>query len=100
MYTKLHCIDNNFNPIHDPSYQLNSFIQSGTFLTLILMGWIAVVIICVTKSISIWKGGIGNSQNVKNKNKYWLAYTFHELSLAALLFAHFYLFQFFYFSQA
>lgn len=64
------------------------------------MGWIAVVIICVTKSISIWKGGIGNSHNVKNKNKYWLAYTFHEISLAALLFAHFYLFQFFYFSQA
>jgi hypothetical protein len=77
MYTRLHCIDNNFNPIHDPSYELNSFVQSGTFLMLILMGWIAIVIICLTKSISIWKGGIGNSQSAKNKAKYWLAYCFH-----------------------
>ena len=77
MYTKLHCIDNNFNPIHDPSYQLNSFIQSGGFLSLILMGWIGVIIICLTKSISIWKGGIGNSLTSKNKPKYWLAYGFN-----------------------
>jgi len=67
---------------------------------MILMGWIGVLIICITKSISVWKGGIGNSQNIKNKQRYWLAYGFYEISLAALLFTHFYVFQFFYFSQA
>jgi hypothetical protein len=68
-------------------------------LTLILLGWIAAIVICVTKAISLWKGGISN-QPGKNMPKYWIVYGFHELSLAALLFAHFYIFQFFYFSLA
>lgn len=77
MYSQLHCIANNFNPIHDPNYELNTFIQSGGFLTLILMGWVGTIVICVTKSISLWKGGIGNNISGKNKPKYYLAYVFH-----------------------
>lgn len=57
------------------------------------------LIICVTKAVSIWKGGISNRPH-KNQGWYWAIYAFHELSLAALLFSHFFIFQFFYFSGA
>lgn len=77
MYSELHCIDNNFNPIHDPNYQINSFIQSGSFLTMILLGWVGTLVICVTKIISLWRGGIGNDKSIKSKAKYWLTYAFH-----------------------
>lgn len=100
IYQNLHCLSNNFNPIYDPNYELNSYIQSGSFLSLILGGWIAFIVICGTKSLSIWKGGIGNHLNAKNVPKYFFSYGFHELSLASLLFAHFYIFHFFYFSIA
>ena len=55
------------------------------------------LLICIVKGISIWKGGISNRPH-RNLTKYWVVYIFHELSLAAILFAHFYIFEFFYFS--
>jgi len=76
IYSELHCLDNNFNPIHDPTYQINTFVQSGGFLSFILTGWIIAIVICVVKVISISKAGIGN-QSDKNKEKYWLVYGFH-----------------------
>ena len=77
LYQELHCISNNFNPIHDPNYELNSFIQSGSFLALIILGWLAAIIICATKAISIWRGGVSNSIITKYKLKYWISYVFH-----------------------
>lgn len=68
-------------------------------MALLLTGWLCAILICVTKAISIWKGGISN-RPPKKQGKYWLVYAFHELTLAALLFAHFYIYQFFYFSGA
>lgn len=66
---------------------------------MLLTGWLTAIIICVIKAFSIWKGGISNRPH-KNLCKYWVVYAFHELSLAALLFSHFYIYQFFYFSGA
>lgn len=93
------CIDDHFDPITNPDYSLLTYIQSTGFLALLLCGWLVCILICVTKAISIWKGGISNRPH-KNLAKYWIVYAFHELSLAAILFAHFFLFQFFYFSGA
>ena len=76
-----------------------TYIQSSSFLALLLTGWLTALIICVVKAISIWRGGISNRPN-KDLCQYWLIYGFHELSLAALLFSHFYVYQFFYFSGA
>ena len=93
------CIADNFDPIYNPSYSLLAYIQSSQFLALLLSGWLVFIIICVTKSISIWKGGIGNRPN-KNLTKYFLVYGFFELGMATLLFCHFYLYHFFYFAGA
>ncbi len=57
----------------------------------------SAIIICVIKGLSIWKGGIANRPRKGNK-KFWIIYAFHELSIASLLFAHFFIYQFFYFS--
>lgn len=92
------CINNQFDPIYNPSYSLLTYVQSNSFLALLLTGWAACVLICVTKAISIWKGGISNRPN-KGAFKYFVIYGFHELSLAALLFSHFFIYQFFYFAS-
>lgn len=69
------CIPDNFNSSDDPSYSLLTYIQSTGFLALLLTGWLMVIIICATKAISIWKGGVGNRPS-KNLCKHWAVYTF------------------------
>ena len=91
------CINNQFDPVYDPNYSLLTYVQSPSFLALLLTGWLVIILICATKAISIWKGGISN-RPTKNMGKYMVIYAFHELSLASLLFAHFYIYQFFYFA--
>lgn len=91
------CIDDHFDPITNPDYSLLTYIQSSSFLALLLCGWLMALLICVVKAISIWKGGISNRPH-RNLTKYWIVYGFHELSLAAILFAHFFIFEFFYFA--
>lgn len=93
------CINNQFDPIYNPTYSLLDYVQSPSFLGLLLTGWMLCAIICVTKAVSIWKGGISNRPS-KNAGRYYVVYGFHELSLAALLYSHFYVYQFFYFSKA
>jgi hypothetical protein len=93
------CIDDNFDPINNPNYSLLTYIQSSDFLALILTSWAAIVIICVAKALTIWKGGIANRPK-KNIKKYYIVYAFQELSIASLLFAHFFIYQFFYFASA
>lgn len=93
------CINDNFDPIYNPDYSLLTYVQSSRFLALLLTGWLTAIMICVTKALSIWRGGISN-RPPKNQGKYWGIYAFHELTLAALLFAHFYIYQFFYFAGA
>ena len=93
-----YCINNQFDPIYNPSYSLLTYVQSPEFLALLLTGWLAIILICVTKAISIWKGGISNRPS-KNLGKYFVVYAFHELSLASLLYAHFFVYQFFYFAS-
>lgn len=95
---KYNCINNQFDPIYNPYYSLITYVQSSSFLMLLLSGWAAFLLICVTKAISIWKGGISNKPN-KSGKKYYVVYAFHELSLAALLFSHFYIYEFFYFAS-
>lgn len=91
------CINNQFDPVYNPSYSLLTYVQSPSFLALLLTGWMGILLICVTKAISIWKGGISN-RPTKSVGKYIVVYAFHELSIASLLFAHFFIFQFFYFA--
>lgn len=55
------------------------------------------MVICVIKALSIWRGGISNRPRKSNK-RYWVVYIFQELSISSLLFAHFFIYQFFYFS--
>lgn len=93
------CINDKFDPIYDPDYSLLTYIHSAGFLILILVGWALALVICTVKAISIWKGGISN-RPLKKQGRFWASYVFHELTLASLLFAHFYVFQFFYFSGA
>jgi hypothetical protein len=66
---------------------------------LLITGWITMGIICVIKGISMWKGGVSNRPD-KSQTRHWITYAFHELTLAALLFAHFYIYEFFYFAGA
>ena len=91
------CINDQFDPIYNPAYSLLTYVQSPSFLALLLTGWLAAALICLTKALSIWKGGISNRPS-KNLGKYLLVYGFHELSLASLLYAHFFIYQFFYFA--
>jgi hypothetical protein len=93
-----HCINNQFDPIYNPNYSLLTYVQSSSFLALLLTGWFMIILICVTKAISIWKGGISNRPQ-KSVTKYLVVYAFHELSLASLLYAHFFIYQFFYFAS-
>ena len=99
MQNKYNCINDQFDPIYNPDYSLLTYIQSPSFLVLLLTGWVTCILICVVKCVSIWKGGLSN-RPTKNIGKYFVVYAFHELSLAALLFAHFYIYQFFYFAGA
>lgn len=92
------CINNQFDPIYNPTYSLLTYVQSNSFLALLVTGWVTCFIICTTKAISIWKGGISNKPP-KGGLKYYVVYCFHELSLASLLFSHFYIYQFFYFAS-
>jgi hypothetical protein len=71
-----HCINNQFDPIYNPDYSLLSYVQSPPFLALLLTGWLAIILICVTKAISIWKGGISN-RPAKSQLKYFVVYGFH-----------------------
>jgi len=71
-----HCINNQFDPIYNPNYSLLTYVQSPSFLALLLTGWLAIVLICVTKALSMWKGGISNRPN-KNLPKYLVVYGFH-----------------------
>lgn len=64
---------------------------------MIFTGWVAALIICVIKGLSIWRGGISNRPRKPNR-RYWAVYAFQELCLASLLFAHFFIYQFFYFA--
>lgn len=93
------CLDDNFDPINNPSYSLLSYVQSGSFLALLMTGWVMCLVICVTKGVSMWRGGLSNRPE-RGLVKYLVVYGFHELSFAALLFAHFYIYQFFYFGLA
>ena len=92
------CINNQFDPIYNPTYSLLTYVQSSSFLALLITGWVTAILICVTKAISIWKGGISN-RPTKSPGKYYIVYGFHEFSLASLLFAHFFIYQFFYFAS-
>lgn len=97
MQNKYHCINDKFDPINNPDYSLFDYVKSTGFEVLIYMGWVGVAVICVIKGLSVWKGGIANRPRRNNK-RFWVVYAFQELSLASLLFAHFFIFQFFYFS--
>lgn len=70
------CLNNQFDPIYNPTYSLITYVQSPPFLGLLLTGWLVCVVICVTKAVSIWKGGISNRPN-KNALKYLVVYGFH-----------------------
>jgi hypothetical protein len=70
------CINNQFDPIYNPNYSLLTYVQSNSFLALLLTGWACCIIICVTKAISIWKGGISNKP-AKGGLKYYVVYGFH-----------------------
>jgi hypothetical protein len=61
-------------------------------------GWVIIVLICIGKSLMVWNAGISNKTE-KVGWRYWVVYGFHELSIASLLYMHFYLFEFFYFSK-
>lgn len=54
------CVDNNFDPVNNPSYSLINYVQSGGFLALLLTGWLTVIIIIILKAVAIWKGGISH----------------------------------------
>ena len=88
---KYQCIDESFNPIYNPEYSLLTYIQSPQFLALLLTGWLMLIVICATKAISLWKGGISNRPE-NNQTRHWITYAFYELTLASLLFAHFYIY--------
>lgn len=71
-----HCINNQFDPVYNPSYSLINYVQSPSFLGLLLSGWLVTIVICVTKAVSIWKGGISNRPS-KNTGKYFFIYGFY-----------------------
>jgi hypothetical protein len=96
---KYQCINDKFDPIYNPTYSLLSYVHSSDFSGLMIAGWATAIMICTIKAISIWRGGISN-RPTKNKCRFWLIYIFYELTMAELLFAHFYIFEFFYFSGA
>lgn len=71
-----HCINNQFDPVYNPSYSLINYVQSPSFLGLLMAGWLVSIVICVTKAVSIWKGGISNRPS-KNTGKYFFIYGFY-----------------------
>lgn len=95
---KYHCINNQFDPIYNPNFSLNSYIQTNEFVGVMISGWAFIVLVCLVKGFMIWNAGISNKTE-KSDWRYWFIYGFAELGLAALLYAHFYLYEFFYFSK-
>lgn len=75
MQNKYHCINDKFDPINNPNYSLYNYVTSSNFEALIFTGWIGVVVICVIKGLSIWRGGISNRPRKPNR-RYWAVYTF------------------------
>jgi hypothetical protein len=92
-----HCINNQFDPLYNPDFSLNSYIQTNEFVGVMISGWVFIVLVLLIKGIMIWNAGIGNKTD-KSNWRYWFIYGFAELSIAALLYAHFFLYEFFYFS--
>ncbi len=70
------CINNQFDPVYNPTYSLLTYVQSPSFLALLLSGMAFCGIICVTKALSMWRGGISNRPS-KNAHKYLIIYGFH-----------------------
>jgi len=70
------CINNQFDPVYNPTYSLLTYVQSPSFLALLLMGWVTILMICIAKAVSIWKGGISN-RPTKGIGKYLAVYGFH-----------------------
>lgn len=98
---KYQCVDESFDPIYNPNYSLLTYVQSPEFLALLLTGWLMVIVICVVKAVSMWRGGISNRpEKNQSQARHWVSYVFHELTIASLLFAHFYIYEFFYFAGA
>lgn len=56
------CINDSFDPIYNPSFSLNTYIQSNAFVGYMISGWIYITLICIMKSMMIWKGGISNKK--------------------------------------
>lgn len=56
------CINDSFDPIYNPSFSLNTYIQSNAFIGYMISGWIYITLICIMKSMMIWKGGISNKK--------------------------------------
>lgn len=73
---KYQCIDETFDPIYNPSYSLLTYIQSPSFLALLLTGWLMTIVICVTKAISMWRGGISHRPE-NNRVRHWVSYGFY-----------------------
>lgn len=95
---KYHCINNQFDPIYNPSFSLNTYIQTNAFIGVMVAGWVYILLLIIVKALMIWNAGIGNKTE-KEGWRYWFIYGFHEVAIASLLYAHFYLFEFFYFCK-
>lgn len=92
------CINNQFDPIYNPSFSLNTYIQTNAFIGVMVAGWIFILVVIIVKSLMVWNAGIGNKTE-KDNWRYWVIYGYHELAMASVLYAHFYLFEFFYFCK-
>jgi hypothetical protein len=73
---KYQCIPNNFDPIYNPSFSALNYIQSNGFLAIILTGWLTSIAICISKALSIWRGGISNMPK-NNIGRFIFVYGFH-----------------------
>jgi hypothetical protein len=69
------CIDDNFDPVNNPDYSLLTYIKSSDFTALLFTSWAAIIVICVAKSLTIWRGGISNRPK-KNIKRYYVIYAF------------------------
>lgn len=75
---KYQCVDDSFDPIYNPTYSLLSYVQSSQFLALLLTGWLMMIVICVTKVVSMWRGGISNRPDRnQSQARHWVSYVFY-----------------------
>lgn len=95
---KYHCINNQFDPLYNPSFSLNTYIQTNNFIGVMVAGWVYIALVLIAKGMLIWNAGISNKTQ-KDGWRYWVIYAIEELSVACLLYTHFYLFEFFYFCK-